>query len=77
MISKVTSKYQTTIPTKIRRLLKLKVSDAIEWKLEKGKVVVKPIENSFLKYRGTVNAGSANITDDIQKARQEMIQKFK
>jgi len=77
MISKVTSKYQTTIPAKVRRLLKLKISDVIEWKLEKGKIIVKPLENSFLKYRGTIDSGPGNIKEDIQEARGQIIQKFK
>ena len=38
MQSLITSKYQTTIPKAIRENLGLAVKDALEWKLEKGKV---------------------------------------
>lgn len=77
MISKITSKYQTTIPSKIRRLLKIKVSDSVEWKLENGKVIVEPVENSFLKHRATVKTHSSDIRADIEKARNQIVQKFK
>jgi len=77
MISKVTSKYQTTIPTKIRRLLKIEVSDSIEWKVEKGKVIIEPVENSFLKYRASVKGKSNDIRADIEKAREMMVEKYK
>ena len=40
MQSLITSKYQTTIPKAIRENLGLSVKDALEWKLEKGKVTL-------------------------------------
>jgi bifunctional DNA-binding transcriptional regulator/antitoxin component of YhaV-PrlF toxin-antitoxin module len=69
MISKITSKYQITIPSKIRRILKLNISDSIEWKLEKGKVIVETVENNFLKHRASVKINSNDIRKDIEKAR--------
>lgn len=77
MISKITSKYQTTIPSKIRRMLKIEISDSIEWKMENGKVIIEPVENSFLKYRATVKSKSTDIRDDIEKARNMIVQKYK
>ena len=38
---------------------------------------IKPLENSFLKYRGIVDTGSGNINEDIQKARQYIANTFK
>lgn len=77
MISKITSKYQTTIPAKIRKLLKLNISDSIEWKIEKGKIVVEAVENRFLKYKATVKISKGDIRKDIEKARESMIQKYR
>ena len=77
MISKITSKYQTTIPAKIRRMLKLNVSDSIEWKMENGKIIIEPVENSFLKHRSTVKTPPGNIRDDIERARDSMVKKYK
>ena len=43
MQSVITSKYQTTIPKAIREYLGLAVKDALEWKVEKGKITVYPV----------------------------------
>ena len=42
MQSIITSKYQTTIPKVIHENPGLSVKDALEWKVEKGKVTLYP-----------------------------------
>ena len=42
MKSTITSKYQTTIPKAIRINLGLSIKDALEWKVENGKVILYP-----------------------------------
>jgi AbrB family looped-hinge helix DNA binding protein len=70
--SKITDKYQITVPKKIRDLLKLDKKDLLEWKVEDGKVVVEPVAKPFLHYRGSIEVGPGNIEEDIEKARQAM-----
>ena len=77
MKSKITSKYQTTIPRKIRDRLNLSVSDSIEWKIEKDKILVEPVNRPFLKYKGSIKIKSGNIKKDIIKARRMRVLKGK
>jgi AbrB family looped-hinge helix DNA binding protein len=77
MKSVITSKYQTTIPKIIRDNLGLSVKDALEWKLENGKVVVYPAKQQFLKYRNVAKVGKGDITADIQLARSKSLDKYK
>jgi AbrB family looped-hinge helix DNA binding protein len=77
MQSVITSKYQTTIPKIIRDNLGLSVKDALEWKLENGKVVVYPTKQQFLKYRNVAKVGKGDITADIQLARKKSLEKYK
>ena len=77
MQSIITSKFQTTIPKAIRENLGLSVKDALEWKVEKGKVVVYPAKHNFLKYRNTIKTGSGDIAADIERARNLRIEKYR
>ncbi len=47
MQSVITSKFQTTIPKKVRESLKLTINDTLEWKIERGKTVVIPVQKRF------------------------------
>jgi len=77
MQSVITSKYQTTIPKIIRDNLGLSVKDALEWKLENGKVIVYPSKQQFLKYRNMAKVGKGDIVDDIKLARIKSLEKYK
>lgn len=77
MKSKITSKYQTTIPREIRDRLNLSVSDSIEWKIEKDKILVEPVNKPFLKYKGSIKIKSGNIREDIIKSRRIRVLKNK
>jgi len=77
MKSKITSKFQVTIPREIRRRLKLNVSDSIEWKIEDSRVVVEPVSKPFLAYRGLVKVGTGDIRKDIEKARKKRVGRFR
>jgi len=76
MKSKLTSKYQITVPRQIREKLKLKVSDAIEWKFEDNRVYVEPVNKPFLKYKGMIRIGPGNIKEDIAKSRKIRAMKY-
>lgn len=77
MQSLITSKYQTTIPKAIRENLGLSVKDALEWKVEKGKVTLYPARRDFLKYRNAVKTGAGDIADDIDIARNLRMEKYR
>jgi AbrB family looped-hinge helix DNA binding protein len=69
MKSTITAKFQTTIPKDVRERLKLSVHDAVDWKIEEGKVVVYPVRKDFLQYRNRIKVGEGDIRADIEQAR--------
>jgi AbrB family looped-hinge helix DNA binding protein len=77
MQSVITSKFQTTIPKGIRVNLGLNVKDALEWKVEKGRVVLYPAKRNFLKYRNAVKTGKGDIAGDIEVARSLRMEKHR
>lgn len=77
MQSIITSKYQTTIPKAIRENLGLSVKDAVEWKVEKGKVTLYLAKPNFLKYKNTVKMGKGDISADIEIARKLRMEKYR
>lgn len=77
MNSTVTVKYQTTIPKAVREKLGISINDALEWVVEKGRVVVNPIHNNFLRYRGSVKTGAGDITADILQVRESRMEKYR
>jgi AbrB family looped-hinge helix DNA binding protein len=77
MNSTVTVKYQTTIPKAVREKLGISINDALEWIVEKGRVVVHPVHNQFLRYQGSVKVGSGDIAADIQLARESRLEKHR
>lgn len=76
MNSTVTVKYQTTIPKAVREQLGISINDALEWIVEKGKVVVHPVHNNFLRYQGSVKTGAGDIATDIQSARKSRLERY-
>jgi AbrB family looped-hinge helix DNA binding protein len=77
MQSVITSKFQTTIPKAVRENLKLSVQDALEWKIERGKVIVYPAQKKFLQYKNTVKTGKGDISADIKLARTMRMEKYR
>jgi AbrB family looped-hinge helix DNA binding protein len=73
----ITSKFQTTIPKKVREQLRLSVHDALEWRVENGKIVVSPIHCKFLDFQNSVKVGKGDIKKDIQMARELRTGKYK
>jgi hypothetical protein len=43
--------------------------NALEWKIEKGRIVVSPVQKKFLQYRNAVKTGRGDISGDIERAR--------
>ncbi len=61
MKSVITSKFQTTIPKRVRESLKLSINDTLEWKIERGKTVVIPVQKRFLNYKNAIKTGKNTI----------------
>jgi AbrB family looped-hinge helix DNA binding protein len=66
----ITSKFQTTIPKKIREKVKLAINDTLDWKVERGKIVVVPLHKKFLLRKNSIKTGPGNIEKDIASARE-------
>lgn len=77
MKSAVTSKFQTTIPKKVRESLKLSINDTLEWKVEDGKITVYPVQKNFLRYRNFINTGPGDIEDDLKKGKTARVDKYR
>jgi len=71
MRSKITSKYQITIPRAVRQKLRLKENDAIEWKFEDGRIFVENVEKPFIEMKGIIRTGRGDIQKDIREARKK------
>ena len=77
MQSVITSKFQTTIPKDVRERLKLSIHDTLEWKVDRGKIVILPVQKKFLTYRNRIKTGPGNIENDIKKARKQRVEKYR
>lgn len=69
MKSKVTDKFQITIPKSIRDKLNILKNDIIEWDVKKGYIIIKPARNPLESLKGRINVGHGNIRDDIKESR--------
>jgi AbrB family looped-hinge helix DNA binding protein len=68
--SKITSKYQTTVPKTVRERLGLGPSDSLQWEVVDGAARVSAASHGFLERRGTVHVGRGSAIDDIRRARR-------
>ena len=74
--TKRNSRAQTTIPKKVRESLKLTINDTLEWKIERGKTVVIPVQKRFLDYKNAIKTGAGKIEEDIILSRNRRIEKY-
>ena len=61
----ITSKFQTTIPKKIREKLLLSVKDTLNWEIEDGRIIVSPMQTDFLKHKNSVRIGPGAIKSAV------------
>jgi len=73
----ITSKFQTTIPKKIREKLLLSVKDTLDWKVVNGRIIVSPMQTDFLKHKNSVRIGPGDISEDIQVARKTRAERYR
>jgi len=68
--SKITSKYQVTVPKDVRDELGLKPGDRLGWEVVGEEVRVTQVRNAFLERAGTIKVGPGDVVDDVRKARR-------
>ena len=66
--SKITSKYQITIPKEVRDLLKVSETDILEWHIRKEGIFVDSAQKPFLKFHGFFPPEKGSTKADIAKA---------
>ncbi len=69
MRSKITDKFQITIPKQVRERLKLSRNDAIEWEFEGGRVTVRPSKRPLMDLMGCIKTGPGDPDKDIESGR--------
>lgn len=52
--SKITTKYQASVPKEIRKFLGLSAGDGLYWEIEDGKVVVKKVSPVDLEWHKAI-----------------------
>ena len=52
--SKLTSKYQATVPKEVREFLGLSSGDGLQWEIEDGYVVVKKVSKLDLEWQKSI-----------------------
>ena len=77
MRSKITSKYQITLPKELRERMNVGVADVLEWRVTSKGVTVEPIKRPFLDFAGTIKTGPGDVTADLKNARRKMAARFK
>ena len=68
--SKITAKYQTTVPKPVREELGLGPSDYLQWEVRDGEARVVPASHAFLEHRSSIRVGPGSVLDDIRSARR-------
>lgn len=69
MKTKITAKYQVTVPREIRDHFNLHIADVIDWNIEAGRVVVDAGAAAILKWRGKIESKPGTFSDQRKEAR--------
>lgn len=70
MRSKITDKFQITIPRSVRERLKLTRHDSLEWEFEDDRVVVRPSKRPLMELMGSIKTGPGDVQKDRKSARK-------
>ncbi len=68
-VSKITSKFQTTVPKEVRKKLYISPNDSLNWEVRDQTAIVSPAIGKFLRWKGYVKVGKGSIVSDVKKAR--------
>lgn len=52
--SKLTTKYQATVPKEVREFLGLSAGDGLQWEIEDGHIVVKKVSKMDLEWQRSI-----------------------
>jgi bifunctional DNA-binding transcriptional regulator/antitoxin component of YhaV-PrlF toxin-antitoxin module len=75
--SRITSKFQTTIPKVIRERLKLSAKDTLTWQIDQNNITVRTNKNRFLRYQNSIRTGKGDIEKDLEMARQKRTERYR
>ena len=75
--SRITSKFQTTIPKAVRERLKLSVSDTLTWQFDHNNIIVRTNKNRFLRHQNSIKTGAGSIDKDLELARQKRMERYR
>jgi AbrB family looped-hinge helix DNA binding protein len=75
--SKITSKFQITIPKEVRDSLKLGEADVLEWRLDESGIHVEAADKPFLKYGGFLNTGCGDTKEDVKLGRKLRAERYR
>jgi bifunctional DNA-binding transcriptional regulator/antitoxin component of YhaV-PrlF toxin-antitoxin module len=70
--STITGKYQTTVPSEIRKSLAVGPGDVLKWELVGNRVLISAARLSFLDRQGRIKVGRRGSVEDVRKARELM-----
>jgi AbrB family looped-hinge helix DNA binding protein len=69
-VSKITDKYQTTVPKEVRKRLSIGPSDSLNWEIREGAAIITPAAGRFERWKGAIKVGQGSVSRDIRKARK-------
>lgn len=69
-VSKITSKFQTTVPKDVREKLSIRVEDSLEWTVVDGTAVVRPATSRIYRWIGYAKVGRGSTVEDVKKGRR-------
>ena len=75
--SRITTKFQTTIPKAVREILKLSIKDTLNWQIDEDKIIVRTNKNKFLNYRNRIKPGAGDIENDRDLALKRRMDKYR
>ena len=67
--SRLTRKYQTTVPSGVRLALGAHAGDTLAWNVREGQAVVSVASGRFLAWRGRVPGGKVDAVAAVRKSR--------
>lgn len=69
--SRLSKKYQTTVPREVRDELGLGPGDVLLWEVVSGAARVRPATRAFLMRRGSIEVGPGSTVEDVRRARRQ------
>jgi AbrB family looped-hinge helix DNA binding protein len=69
-VSKITSKYQTTVPKEVRERLSIGSNDSLDWEIQNGSAIVRPAGSNLSRWAGYIKVGSGSTVADVRHARR-------